>query len=158
MRAKSTAGKAIVALVKGDVTATRDEPVLVRVHSHCLAGDVFAGSICDCHRSLTSLRISPRPAAARSSTCTTPAAASASTAPLSLTESSSIAKRERREMIVHQRTLRQVGLGGQILADLGIHRIRLLSNTPTHVPALQGFNIEIVEQVPILGDPLKTTR
>jgi 3,4-dihydroxy 2-butanone 4-phosphate synthase/GTP cyclohydrolase II len=48
-----------------------------------------------------------------------------------------------------QRTLRQVGLGGQILSDLGIHRIRLLSNTPTHVPALQGFGIEIVERVPI---------
>jgi 3,4-dihydroxy 2-butanone 4-phosphate synthase / GTP cyclohydrolase II len=46
-----------------------------------------------------------------------------------------------------QRTLRQVGLGGQILSDLGIHRIRLLTNTPTHVPALQGFGIEIVEQV-----------
>jgi 3,4-dihydroxy 2-butanone 4-phosphate synthase/GTP cyclohydrolase II len=50
----------------------------------------------------------------------------------------------------HQRILREVGLGGQILADLGIHRIRLLSNTPTHVPALQGFSVEIVEQVPIV--------
>jgi 3,4-dihydroxy 2-butanone 4-phosphate synthase/GTP cyclohydrolase II len=48
-----------------------------------------------------------------------------------------------------QRTLRQIGLGGQILSDLGIHRIRLLTNTPTHVPALQGFGIEIVEQVRI---------
>ncbi|MEO6965016.1 MAG: bifunctional 3,4-dihydroxy-2-butanone-4-phosphate synthase/GTP cyclohydrolase II, partial [Acidobacteriaceae bacterium] len=48
-----------------------------------------------------------------------------------------------------QRTLRQVGLGGQILSDLKIHKIRLLTNTPTHVPALQGFNVEIVEQVPI---------
>ncbi len=48
-----------------------------------------------------------------------------------------------------QRTLRQVGLGGQILSDLGIHKIRLLTNTPTHVPALQGFGIEIVEQVAI---------
>jgi 3,4-dihydroxy 2-butanone 4-phosphate synthase/GTP cyclohydrolase II len=47
------------------------------------------------------------------------------------------------------RTLRQVGLGGQILSDLGIHKIRLLTNTPTHVPALQGFGIEIVEQVPV---------
>jgi 3,4-dihydroxy 2-butanone 4-phosphate synthase/GTP cyclohydrolase II len=47
------------------------------------------------------------------------------------------------------RTLRQVGLGGQILSDLGIHKIRLLTNTPTHVPALQGFGIEIVEQVPL---------
>jgi 3,4-dihydroxy 2-butanone 4-phosphate synthase/GTP cyclohydrolase II len=61
--------------------------------------------------------------------------------------------REARERERHedrrQRILREVGLGGQILADLGIHRIRLLSNTPTHVPALQGFSVEIVEQVPI---------
>jgi 3,4-dihydroxy 2-butanone 4-phosphate synthase/GTP cyclohydrolase II len=48
-----------------------------------------------------------------------------------------------------QRILRQVGLGGQILSDLGISRIRLLTNTRTHVPALQGFGIEIVEQVPV---------
>ena len=48
-----------------------------------------------------------------------------------------------------ERTLRQVGLGGQILSDLGIRKIRLLTNTPTHVPALQGFGIEIVEQVPV---------
>lgn len=50
-----------------------------------------------------------------------------------------------------QRTLRQVGLGGQILSDLGIHKIRLLTNTPTHVPALQGFGIEIVEQIAVTG-------
>jgi 3,4-dihydroxy 2-butanone 4-phosphate synthase/GTP cyclohydrolase II len=56
----------------------------------------------------------------------------------------------------HQRILREVGLGGQILADLGIHRIRLLSNTPTHVPALQGFAVEIVEQVAIpVGDAVR---
>ena len=55
-----------------------------------------------------------------------------------------------------QRILRQVGLGGQILSDLGIHKIRLLSNHRTHVPALQGFGIEIVEQVPIALDAVKT--
>ncbi len=47
------------------------------------------------------------------------------------------------------RILRAIGLGGQILSDLGIQRIRLLSNTPMHVPALEGFGLEIVEQVPI---------
>ncbi len=51
----------------------------------------------------------------------------------------------------HQRVLRQVGLGGQILSDLGVRRITLLSNHPTHVPALQGFGIEIVGQTPIPG-------
>ena len=45
--------------------------------------------------------------------------------------------------------LRAIGLGGQILSDLGIHRIRLLSNTPMHIPALEGFGLEIVEQVAI---------
>ena len=54
-----------------------------------------------------------------------------------------------------QRTLRQVGLGGQILSDLGIHKIRLLTNTPTHVPALQGFGIEIVEQIPVSAGPVR---
>jgi 3,4-dihydroxy 2-butanone 4-phosphate synthase/GTP cyclohydrolase II len=55
-----------------------------------------------------------------------------------------------------ERTLRQVGLGGQILSDLGIRQIRLLTNTPTHVPALQGFGIEIVEQVSVaVGERVK---
>jgi 3,4-dihydroxy 2-butanone 4-phosphate synthase / GTP cyclohydrolase II len=54
-----------------------------------------------------------------------------------------------------QRTLRQVGLGGQILSDLGIHKIRLLTNTPTHVPALQGFGIEIVEQIPVSTETVR---
>jgi 3,4-dihydroxy 2-butanone 4-phosphate synthase/GTP cyclohydrolase II len=47
------------------------------------------------------------------------------------------------------RILRAIGLGGQILSDLGIQRIRLLSNTPMHIPALEGFGLEIVEQVAI---------
>jgi 3,4-dihydroxy 2-butanone 4-phosphate synthase/GTP cyclohydrolase II len=47
------------------------------------------------------------------------------------------------------RNLRAIGLGGQILSDLGIQRIRLLSNTPMHIPALEGFGLEIVEQVAI---------
>jgi 3,4-dihydroxy 2-butanone 4-phosphate synthase/GTP cyclohydrolase II len=51
------------------------------------------------------------------------------------------------------RILRAIGLGGQILSDLGIQRIRLLSNTPMHIPALEGFGLEIVEQVPIPVEP-----
>jgi 3,4-dihydroxy 2-butanone 4-phosphate synthase/GTP cyclohydrolase II len=50
------------------------------------------------------------------------------------------------------RNLRAIGLGGQILSDLGIRRIRLLSNTPMHIPALEGFGLEIVEQVAIQLD------
>ena len=50
--------------------------------------------------------------------------------------------------------LRQVGIGGQILADLDIRKIRLLSNTPTHVPALEGFDLEIVEPRDLLRTPI----
>jgi 3,4-dihydroxy 2-butanone 4-phosphate synthase/GTP cyclohydrolase II len=53
--------------------------------------------------------------------------------------------RERNE----DRILREVGVGGQILTDLGIQRIRLLTNSTRHIPALEGFGLEIVEQVPI---------
>jgi len=50
----------------------------------------------------------------------------------------------------HQRrTQRQIGLGAQILSDLNLRRIRLLTNHPRRVPALEGFGIEIIEQVPI---------
>ena len=48
-----------------------------------------------------------------------------------------------------QQVLRQTGIGGQILSDLGIRRIQLLVSRPTLVPALQGFGIEIVQQVPM---------
>jgi 3,4-dihydroxy 2-butanone 4-phosphate synthase / GTP cyclohydrolase II len=48
-----------------------------------------------------------------------------------------------------RRTQRQIGIGAQILSDLNLRRIRLLTNHPRRVPALEGFGIEIVEQVPI---------
>jgi 3,4-dihydroxy 2-butanone 4-phosphate synthase/GTP cyclohydrolase II len=47
------------------------------------------------------------------------------------------------------RILRDIGLGSQILWELGIRRIRLLSNTPMHIPALEGFGLEIIEQVAV---------
>ncbi|MGB0124519.1 MAG: bifunctional 3,4-dihydroxy-2-butanone-4-phosphate synthase/GTP cyclohydrolase II, partial [Silvibacterium sp.] len=151
-------GESHLALVKGDVTAG-DEPVLVRVHSHCLAGDVFSGSICDCHRlvqqSLRQIAEAGRGALVYLHNTSRGFDIDRSVEPHRILFHPEARTQEDDR---HQRILRQVGLGGQILADLGIHKIRLLSNTPTHVPALQGFNVEIVEQVPILGDPLKTGR
>jgi 3,4-dihydroxy 2-butanone 4-phosphate synthase/GTP cyclohydrolase II len=145
------------------------------VHTHCLAGDVFAASLCDCHALVdNSLRliaeagrgalvylhngargfgidrnsvggpgaIAPHRLILHRGTNRDPKA-------LDLTE-------ERNQQA--QRILRQIGLGGQILSDLGIRRIRLLTNTPTHIPALQGFGIEIVEQVRIPLDVAATAR
>jgi len=55
-----------------------------------------------------------------------------------------------------RKTQREIGIGAQILSDLNLRRIRLLTNHPRKVPALEGFDIEIVEQVPVLLDKVKT--
>jgi 3,4-dihydroxy 2-butanone 4-phosphate synthase/GTP cyclohydrolase II len=144
-------GESHLALVRGDVDCSVDsDPVLVRVHSHCLAGDVFGASLCDCRQSLQrSLEIiakAGRGAVIYLHNTSKGFSIDRSVAPHRLVlhkEERCLEHHEER----HQRILRQVGLGGQILADLNIRKIRLLSNTPTHVPALQGFGLEIVEQV-----------
>ncbi|MGC2637420.1 MAG: 3,4-dihydroxy-2-butanone-4-phosphate synthase [Acidobacteriaceae bacterium] len=145
-------GESHVALVRGDVSGT--DPVLVRVHSHCLAGDVFGTTLCDCQRTMReSLRMIGE--AGRGALIYLHNASRGFEVDRTVEPNRIVFHREARERERHedrrQRILREVGLGGQILADLGIHRIRLLSNTPTHVPALQGFAVEIVEQVAIPG-------
>jgi len=153
-------GQSHVALVRGDVHQSaggNEPPVLVRVHSHCLAGDVFGTTLCDCQRTLRqSLRMIAE--AGRGALIYLHNTSRGFDIDRTVRPHRVVFHREarassrfqdRHEDRHHQRTLREVGLGGQILADLGIHRIRLLSNTPTHVPALQGFAVEIVERVAI---------
>jgi len=162
-------GESHVALVRGEVSgevrgeepvlhptaSTADAagaPVLVRVHSHCLAGEVFGTTLCDCHGTMReSLRMIAE--AGRGALIYLHNASRGFEVDRSAEPGRIVFHREARERERHedrrQRVLREVGLGGQILADLGIHRIRLLSNTPTHVPALQGFGVEIVERVEI---------
>ena len=145
-------GESHVALVFGDITG--DEAVPVRVHTHCLAGDVFGTTLCDC-KALVSESLKMIAEAGRGALiylhngtkgfgidCST------GTGPHRVVFHRELRIRERTGER-SERTLRQVGLGGQILSDLGIRKIRLLTNTPTHVPALQGFGIEIVEQLPV---------
>ncbi len=159
-------GESHLALVRGDVSqlditqAGTSEPVLVRVHSHCLAGEIFGSALCDCRgsveRSLHAIAEAGRGALVYLHNGgrgfdVAPAGAPGVLAAIALhrdtprgTQRDTSPSEDRQSRI-----LRQVGLGGQILSDLGIRRIRLLSNTRTHVPALQGFGVEIVEQVPI---------
>ena len=143
-------GESHIALVLGDVSG--DAVVPVRVHTHCLSGDVFGATGCDCRAviegSLKMIAETGRGALVYLHN---------GTKGFGITQHEGVgrislhrdARTKERGDDKSQRTLRQVGLGGQILSDLGIHRIQLLTNTPTHVPALQGFGIEIVEQVPV---------
>jgi 3,4-dihydroxy 2-butanone 4-phosphate synthase / GTP cyclohydrolase II len=144
-------GESHLALVRGDVSSELNpEPVLVRVHSHCLAGDVFGTTRCDCHqvvqRSLEMIAEAGRGALVYLHNTSKGFDIDRNVNPHRL-----LLHREARSGEPwddrHHRILRQVGLGGQILSDLNIRKIRLLSNTPTHVPALQGFDLEIVDQV-----------
>lgn len=152
-------GESHLALVMGDV-GTADEPTLVRVHSHCLAGDIFGTTACDCHAIVqSSLRQIAQ--AGRGALVYLHNAGKGFEIDRRETPHRIVLHRESRAREVHpdmpveekddrqQRVLRQVGIGGQILADLNIRKIRLLTNTPTHVPALEGFDLEIVERVPL---------
>jgi 3,4-dihydroxy 2-butanone 4-phosphate synthase/GTP cyclohydrolase II len=160
----------------GDAGAGRApcvHPVLVRVHTRCTAGDVFAAD-CRCHEILDqSLRMIAEEGCgvvlylhntSRGFEIehSMPNAAAAAFGPGGTAAPAGASPAHAGRIILHQelraregsqarsgRILRAIGLGGQILSDLGIQRIRLLSNTPMHVPALEGFGLEIVEQVPI---------
>jgi 3,4-dihydroxy 2-butanone 4-phosphate synthase/GTP cyclohydrolase II len=139
-----------VALVMGDVTV--DAPVPVRVHTHSLAEDVFGLKGADNREvidaSLRMIAEAGRGALLYLHSGTRGFGVDRTVEPHRIMFQKDQRGRERGDDH-NQRTLRQVGLGGQILSDLGIRKIKLLTNTPTHVPALQGFGIEIIEQVPI---------
>ena len=148
-------GESHVALVRGEIGTEAEQandPVLVRVHQHCLAGDVFGSAGCDCQaimeQSLKMIAEAGRGALVYLHNATKGFGIDRTVTPhrMSLHRDTQDHK---------QRTLRQVGLGGQILSDLGIRKIHLLTNTPTHVPALQGFGVEIVERKSI---PLSAAR
>ena len=150
-------------------------PVLVRVHTRCTAGDIF-GADCHCreildhsmrmiaeegcgallylHNTSRGFAIDHAPLASES--------IHAAFAPGGVVAPGDVDPEQPGRLILHGelrareaaqdrsgRILRAIGLGGQILSDLGIQRIRLLSNTPMHIPALEGFGLEIVEQGPI---------
>jgi 3,4-dihydroxy 2-butanone 4-phosphate synthase/GTP cyclohydrolase II len=140
-------GESHVALVRGDVEHATS-PVLVRMHAHCLAGDVFGGSLCDCQTVLDrSLEMIAREGTGALIYL------HQGTKGFSVTDDKRLSfHREVREQVTpaHQRkTQRDIGLGAQILSDLNLKSIRLLTNHPKRVAALEGFGIKIVEQVPV---------
>jgi 3,4-dihydroxy 2-butanone 4-phosphate synthase / GTP cyclohydrolase II len=143
-------GESHVALVRGDLEHA-SEPVLVRMHSHCLVGDVFGATWCECRAVIdSSLQMIAQQGLG---------------ALIYLHQTSkgfSVERMGERTLLSFHRdvrlpalpeserkTQREIGIGAQILSDLGLRRIRLLTNHPRKVAALQGFGIEIVEEVPI---------
>jgi 3,4-dihydroxy 2-butanone 4-phosphate synthase/GTP cyclohydrolase II len=141
-----------VALVRGDLEGST--PPLVRVHSHCLTGDVLGSTACDCPelvaRSLETIAKDNRGVfvylhhTGRGFTIDAPVEPGA--LPQIHFHSRGQLDREpaRQRMVQHES-----GIGAQILIDLGLKDIRVLTNHPKKVVALEGYGIRIAEQVPL---------
>ena len=144
-------GDSHIALVKGDVENAGDQPVLVRMHSHCLVGDVFGASWCGCRDAIDGSlrRIADEGRGALIYLHSTSKGYSVERLGECLTIQFHHEQRLPTLPESQRRTQREIGIGAQILSDLNLKRIRLLTNHPRRVAGLDGFGIEIVEQVPV---------
>ncbi len=137
-----------LALVKGDLESGTPGPVLVRMHSHCLMGDVFGATLCGCQevieRSLQKISEAGRGALIYLHQ------SSRGFSVESVGDRNLLAFHRRTPSAGQDRkTQREIGIGAQILSDLNLRQIQLLTNHPRKVAGLEGFGIEIVEQVPL---------
>ena len=149
-------GESHVALIRGDVEHS-PAPVLVRMHAHCLMGDVFGATGCECHATLEGAlrRISQDGCGALIYLHQT--SQGFSVEKVGDRTALGFHRGQRLPALYDERQIqREVGIGAQILSDLNLHRIRLLTNRPKKVAALEGFGIEIVEQVPVQLQEMKT--
>jgi 3,4-dihydroxy 2-butanone 4-phosphate synthase/GTP cyclohydrolase II len=148
-------GESHVALIKGEMprgdVEGSDAPVLVRMHAHCLMGDVFGSTGCECHATLEgSLR---RIAQEGRGALIYLHQTSQGFSKEKVGERTALTFHKGRKLPSlldnERQTQREIGIGAQILSDLKLSRIRLLTNRPKKVAALEGFGIEIVDQVPV---------
>ncbi len=150
-------GQHHLALVRGNVAGQKD--VLVRVHSECLTGDVFGSRRCDCgpqlHSAMRMVAESGRGVVVYMRQEGRGIGLAPKIKAYKLQEQGYDTVEADTANSGYGMDLREYGLGAQILVDLGIKNIRLLTNNPKKVVGLEGYGLEIVEQVPIRIRPNK---
>ena len=147
-------GQNHLALVRGTVAGKKD--VLVRVHSECLTGDVFGSRRCDCGPQLHQAMRQIAEAGCGVIVYMRQEGRGIGLAPKIKAyklQEQGYDTVEANEKLGFKMDLREYGLGAQIIADLGLKTIRLLTNNPKKIVGLAGYGLKVVEQVPIRVKP-----
>ena len=150
-----------IAIIKGDISSDPDDPVLTRVHSSCATGDIFGSLRCDCGEQLhNALRMIEK--AGRGCVLYLMQEGRG----IGLMEKIKAYKLQEEGLdtvdanlhLGHRADERDYGVGAQILHKLGIRRMRLMTNNPVKRIGLEGYGLEVVENVPIEVTPNRYNR
>jgi 3,4-dihydroxy 2-butanone 4-phosphate synthase/GTP cyclohydrolase II len=145
--------KVHTALVMGNL---KDSPVLVRVHSECLTGDVFGSLRCDCGRQLS--KAMQTIAQEKTGVVLYMNQEGRGIGLVDKIRAYGLQDKgmdtvEANEALGHKADLRDYGIGAQMLVDLGIKNIRLLTNNPRKIVGLEGYGLKVVERIPLEVEP-----